>query len=123
MKIAIPVLEDKGKESPISEHFGHAPYFAFITTESAGKYELDIVTNPLVNHQPGEVPGYLASNSVNMLIARGIGGRAIQFFEQMNIRVIRGASGTIEEIMAALFNNVLQDRDYEVKDKHHHHDH
>lgn len=30
MIIAIPVSENRGKDSPISEHFGRAPYFAFV---------------------------------------------------------------------------------------------
>lgn len=56
-----------------------------------------------------------------MLITRGIGGRAIAFFEQLGIQVIRGASGTIEEIMTALKENILKDREYEVKEHFHKH--
>jgi len=33
MKIAIPITDNAGLESRISEHFGHAPYFAFVVAE------------------------------------------------------------------------------------------
>ncbi len=116
MKIAIPVLEDKGADSPISEHFGHTPFFAFIENDT-----IDIINNPLENHGPGDIPNYMAKQNVNVLIARGIGGRAIDIFNNLNIKVIRGASGTVSEILSALNNNQLTDEDYEVKDKFHKH--
>ncbi|NUU96590.1 dinitrogenase iron-molybdenum cofactor biosynthesis protein [Marinitoga sp. 1135] len=120
MKIAIPVLEDNGKSSPISEHFGHAPYFAFITLND-NSYEVEVIKNPLEEHGPGDIPNYLNDKGVNMLVVRGIGGRAIAFFEQFGIQVIRGADGTVEEIIEALKEHKLIDREYEVKEKFHNH--
>ena len=32
-RIAIPIVEDKGMDSPVTLHFGSAPYFAFIEVE------------------------------------------------------------------------------------------
>ena len=121
MKIAIPVMEDNERMSSISEHFGHAPYFAFIELNDSNEYAVDILANPMSDHAPGDVPGYLAKRNVQLLIARGIGGRAIQYFDQFGIQVIRGASGNIGQIMEQLINNRLSDTNYEVKDKHHAH--
>ena len=116
MKIAIPVLENRGADSPISEHFGHAPFFAFIEND-----EISVVENPLEDHGPGDIPKYMAEQDVNLLIARGIGGRAIDIFNQLGINVVRGASGTVTEILSALKNNQLGDTNYEVKEKFHLH--
>jgi predicted Fe-Mo cluster-binding NifX family protein len=33
LRIAIPVLEDRGMDSPVTPHFGEAPYFLFIDVE------------------------------------------------------------------------------------------
>ncbi|WP_129410050.1 NifB/NifX family molybdenum-iron cluster-binding protein [Marinitoga lauensis] len=121
MKIAIPLIENNGKKSKISEHFGHAPYFGFINLKENGEYELEIIKNPLEEHGPGDIPHYLNEQGINILIARGIGGRAIMFFEQLGIQVIRGAEGTVEEIIQALKNNILEDREYEVKEHFHKH--
>lgn len=121
MKIAIPLIENLEKNSRISEHFGHAPYFAFVNLKDNGEYELEVIENPLEEHGPGDVPNFLHSKGVDLLIARGIGGRAIDFFEQLGIQVIRGASGTVEEIINALKENILKDREYEVKEHFHKH--
>ncbi len=116
MKIAIPVLENRGADSPISEHFGHAPYFAFIENDA-----ISVIENPLADHGPGDIPQYMAQQKVDVLVARGIGGRAIEFFNQLGINVIRGASGTVAEILSALKSKQLIDKNYEVKEKFHLH--
>ncbi len=121
MKIAIPVLENLGENSPISEHFGHAPFFAFVDRLEDGSFTVNIVANPLEDHGPGDIPNYLAQQNVDLLVARGIGGRAIGFFDQLGIHVVRGASGTVKEILEQLNKNELQDRDYEVQEKFHRH--
>ncbi|SHE76324.1 Predicted Fe-Mo cluster-binding protein, NifX family [Marinitoga hydrogenitolerans DSM 16785] len=121
MKIAIPLIENLGEDSRISEHFGHAPYFGFINLKEDKNYDLNIIKNPLMEHSPGEVPAYLHENGVNLLIAKGIGGRAITFFEQLGIQVIRGANGKVKEIMEALKENMLKDREYKVKEHFHEH--
>jgi cation diffusion facilitator family transporter len=33
IRVAIPVLEDKGMDSPVTPHFGEAPYFLFVDLE------------------------------------------------------------------------------------------
>jgi len=121
MKIAIPVLRNSGENSPISEHFGHAPYFAFVEKKDDGEYSVNVIQNPLESHGPGDIPNYLAQQNVNILIVRGIGGRAISFFEQLGIQVIRGASGTVNEILEQLDKKQLQDQEYEVTEKFHRH--
>ena len=118
MKIAIPVLTNEGKKSVISEHFGHAPHFAYIEIDEKGKYEINIEKNPLEGHGPGDIPRYLANKKVNKLIVRGVGGRAIGFFQQLGIDVIKGAEGNIEEIMESLEKESLKDKDYTPKEKH-----
>lgn len=123
MKLAIPVLDNNGKESRISEHFGHAPFFAFVEI-NGNDYNIEIENNPMAeSHQPGQIPNYVHEKNVNVMVVRGIGARAIQFFEQLGIQVYRGAAGTIEEIVKEYIKGNIEDKDYEVADKHHHHDH
>ncbi|GAB6189840.1 NifB/NifX family molybdenum-iron cluster-binding protein [Marinitoga arctica] len=121
MKIAIPLIENLGEDSKISEHFGHAPYFGFINLKEDGNYDLNITKNPLEEHGPGDIPAFLHENGIDLLIARGIGGRAVVFFEQLGIQVIRGANGNVREIMEALKENMLKDKEYEVKEHFHEH--
>ncbi|ANQ53666.1 dinitrogenase iron-molybdenum cofactor biosynthesis protein [Thermosipho affectus] len=121
MLIAIPVIENKGEDSIISEHFGHAPYFAFIKVNENKIEEIKIEKNPYEEHGPGMIPEYIHKNGAKVLIVRGIGARAISFFEQYGIKVIRGASGSIKEIVTSFISGHIKDMEYKVKEKFHEH--
>lgn len=119
MKIAIPVIENNGEKSRISEHFGHSPYFAFVELKENKEFTFEIAENPLENHSPGEIPDYMSSKSVDLMVVRGIGGRAINAFDSLGIQVIRGADGTLKEIIEKIMMNMLEDQNYQVKQKYH----
>jgi predicted Fe-Mo cluster-binding NifX family protein len=123
MKLAIPVLENKGDQSPISEHFGHADYFAFAEIND-GNYEINVIENPMAEtHEPGQIPYFMKENNVDVMVVRGIGGRAIQFFSDLGIQIYRGASGSVKEIVEEYIKGNVEDKEYEVQDKHHHNGH
>ncbi len=119
MKIAIPVEENRGWDSPICEHFGHAPYFAFVDTDTD---TVEVVANPLMEHGPGDMPQWIASQNCHILVVRGIGSRAIQYFNQFGIQVYRGASGTVRDIVNAIKSGNIADIPYEVQEKFHKHE-
>ena len=119
MKIAIPLIENIDENSRISEHFGHAPYFAFVDLNENKEYSYEIEKNPLENHSTGEIPQYMHEKGVELMVVRGIGMKAINVFENLNIQVIRGVDGTLKEIIEAISSNNLKDRDYTVKSKFH----
>jgi len=121
MKIAIPILENKGMDSVISEHFGHAPYFAFIEIENDEIKSVEIELNPYEDHGPGEIPRYVKSKGAEIIIVRGIGGRALGFFKEMGIKVVRGAQGKIKDIAKDYIAGNLVDSEYTVKEKYHNH--
>ncbi|KAF2956913.1 NifB/NifX family molybdenum-iron cluster-binding protein [Marinitoga sp. 38H-ov] len=121
MKIAIPLIENLGKESRISDHFGRAPYFGLI--EYNGNYELEIIENPLVVHKPGEVPTFMKENGINLVIAKGMGERGYLILKKFGIEVIRGANGTIDEIMTLFKENKLKDIEFHNHHEHHNHEH
>jgi len=118
LKVAVPVEEDRGLESPIDEHFGHAPYFAIAELDGGEVKRLEILENPYAaEHGPGQVPGWLAEMGVEVLVARGMGWRALEFFESYGIRVYRGASGTLGDVLRALAEGSIRDREYEPREK------
>jgi predicted Fe-Mo cluster-binding NifX family protein len=119
-KLAMPLLDDNGKDSVISEHFGHAPYFGYITLKDEG-YDIDIQKNPLSEHAPGQIPGLMKENNVDVMVVRGIGSRAVEFFNQFDIEVYRGVSGNLKQIMEDyLSNNLEDDETYGCNHDHHH---
>ncbi len=92
MKIAIPIVN-----GVLGAHFGHCEKFAFIDVDPAAKKVLgkqEVVPPP---HQPGLLPPWLADRGVNMIIAGGMGQRALGLFAQQNIAVIVGAAAAAPE--------------------------
>ena len=97
MKILIPVLENRGKESRVSPHFGRAPYFAFYDSETD---KLEIIENK------SEHFGGMGRPAENMLkykpdvvFAVGMGPRAIDLFRSNDVMIETGEYNTVEDII------------------------
>jgi len=97
MKIAVPCLDDAGLEAPVAQHFGQAGYFTIFDTETR---EATAVPSP--GHTPGKTPAqHLAEQNVQVILGGGMGGRAIQIFQQAGIEVCLEATGTVADAVAA----------------------
>ena len=72
MKVIVPLEEQGGKNSRMSEHFGSAPYYAVADT-GAGSFE--IITNTSMHHDHGQCTpaDFFAELGVSALICIGIG--------------------------------------------------
>lgn len=46
LRVAIPILEDKGMGSPVTPHFGEAPYFLFVDIEGESVHRWFMKRNP-----------------------------------------------------------------------------
>ena len=92
LRIAIPL--DGGE---LSMHFGHCECFALLDVDSSEKKILkreDIEAPP---HQPGLLPPWLAERGANMIIAGGMGQRALGLFAQQGLQVVLGAPAETPE--------------------------
>ena len=98
MKVAIPSKDDRGMESEVEEHFGRARYYTIVDTDGMSAEPVPV---PFEEHGPGDIPEFLKSHGAEVIIAYGMGGRAIQFFDQMGIEVITGARGRIGDVVRA----------------------
>ncbi len=100
MKIA--VATDNGV---VSEHFGRCPSYT-ITDIIDNKIENQLlVDNP--GHEPGKIPEFLNDLGVQVIIAGGMGPRAVGFFTDYKIQVIMGATGPVEAIVSNYANETL----------------
>jgi predicted Fe-Mo cluster-binding NifX family protein len=89
MKIAIAC---DGKD--VSAHFGHCEGYAiYDATNSVIAYS-ETLQSP--GHEPGRLPVFLAEHGVNLIIAGGMGARAVQIFNDNNIEVILGVTGPVD---------------------------
>jgi len=85
MKIALPVADGQ-----LCLHFGHCQAFAVVEVdENNNIVGTEMLTPP--PHQPGVLPPWVADQGVSLVIAGGMGGRAINLFNEVGVDVIVGA--------------------------------
>ena len=110
MKIAITAENNNGLESMVAQHFGHAPYFILVDVEDGQVTATQSVANPFVNgHAPGQIPGFIQEQHADVMLSGGMGGRAIQFFEQAGIQAATGASGTVRQSLESYLGGELSE--------------
>lgn len=100
MKIAVPSTGDM-----ICSHFGHCGNFNVFTIENNKIVESNSYNSPV--HKPGVLPNFLADLDVNVVIAGGIGGGAIEIFNEKGIDVITGAIGSAKEAVESYLAGTL----------------
>lgn len=101
MKFAIPLAEGK-----LTAHFGHCQEFALIDVEENKIKSKTILEPP--PHEPGVLPKWLGDLETNVVIAGGMGHRAIMLFDQAGIHVVTGAPvETPENLVNSYLNNAL----------------
>ncbi|MFC2063478.1 NifB/NifX family molybdenum-iron cluster-binding protein [Chloroflexota bacterium] len=110
MKIAITAETNEGLDSIVAQHFGHAPFFIMVDVENDEVQNTQGVANPFIaGHAPGEVPGFIKEQKADIMLSGGMGGRAIQFFEEAGIKAATGASGTVRQSLDNYFGGKLKD--------------
>ncbi len=78
----------------VTEHFGHCEGFTIFEVQDNQISRKEFVPNP--GHRPGFLPNFLNDKGVNVIISGGMGGGAIEIFNEKGIEVITGASGDAE---------------------------
>jgi predicted Fe-Mo cluster-binding NifX family protein len=92
MKFAIPLADGK-----LTAHFGHCKEFAILHVEENEIKKKEILVPP--PHEPGVLPAWLKEMGAQVIIAGGMGQRAISLFDQAGIQVITGAPVEDPEIL------------------------
>jgi predicted Fe-Mo cluster-binding NifX family protein len=89
MKIAVAC---DGKN--VSQHFGHCEGFTIFNVENNEIKGNEFFPNP--GHRPGFLPVFLHEKGANVVISGGMGGGAIDLFNEKGIEVVVGACGDCE---------------------------
>jgi predicted Fe-Mo cluster-binding NifX family protein len=85
------------ENNAVAPHFGHCPEYTLVEVNDGKVLEQKVIPNP--GHEPGFLPGYLASLGVNCIIAGGMGGRAQGLFAEENIQTFVGISGPVQQVI------------------------
>ena len=102
MKICFPVSKVDGIESEVYGHFGSAPAFLVIETDSNA---VTTINNKDQHHEHGACNPLKALNNqkVDAIVVGGIGGGALNKLKQLGIKVFQSQASTIKENIA-MFN-------------------
>ncbi len=110
MRIAISLQTNNGLDSMVAQHFGRCPYFALVDMEGNEVQEINVIDNPFyTGHQVGQIPQFIHAQQANVMLSGGMGGRAIQFFEQLGVQAATGASGTVRATLETYLGGELSE--------------
>lgn len=101
----------------VSGHFGHCEGFTIYEIEADEVVSKDKIENP--GHKPGFLPVFLNEKGVDIVVSGGMGGKAIDLFNEKGIDVITGARGEIDLVMDQYISGELIS-DESVCSKHEH---
>jgi predicted Fe-Mo cluster-binding NifX family protein len=109
MRIAISADDRNDLDSVVSPHFGRCPHYILVDLEGQEVQAVQAVDNPYyTQHAPGQVPGFIHSQGVNVMLTGGMGRRAIGFFDQYGIEAVTGASGMVRHALEGYLGGELR---------------
>ncbi|MDP3447495.1 MAG: NifB/NifX family molybdenum-iron cluster-binding protein [Eubacteriales bacterium] len=114
MKIAVA-----SEGANVTEHFGHCESFIVFEAENGAIVLQESVVNP--GHKPGFLPNFLADRGVNVIISGGMGGGAVEIFNERKVEVVVGASGEARAAVEQYLKGELKTTG-SVCHEHQHHD-
>jgi predicted Fe-Mo cluster-binding NifX family protein len=96
MKICFPVQNDEGLKSTVFNHFGSAPKFVVVDSDTK---VVSTISNGDQHHAHGACSPMKAldNQQIDVIVVGGIGAGALTKLNQMGITVHRAQAATIDE--------------------------
>lgn len=101
MKIAVASMGNM-----VAGHFGHCENFNIYESVNGGVISEQSIPNP--GHRPGFLPNFLGDMGVDVIISGGMGGGAVEIFNDRNIEVIVGAQGEARAAVESYLRSELK---------------
>ena len=109
MRIAVSAEGPGGLETVVSPHFGRCPCYVLADVESGQVKQVRVVENPYYERDiPGQVPAFIQSQGVDVMLSGGMGRRAIALFQEYGIEAVTGAYGTVRRALASYLDGRLR---------------
>jgi len=98
MRVCLPTLDDSGWDASISAHFGSAPYYTVVDSETG---TIEVARNPRAHHAPGscEAVKGLGDLQVHTVVCVGLGRRAHSGLQKAGIDVFVAPAGSVRQAM------------------------
>jgi ATP-binding protein involved in chromosome partitioning len=81
----------------LCNHFGHCEQFAVLSVFDGQVSATELLVPP--PHEPGVLPRWLGELQVDLIIAGGMGQRALKMFTEQGIKVVTGAPNLPPEVL------------------------
>lgn len=106
MKICIPVKENNCLESIPYNHFGSAPFFLVVDTETN---DVTAINNGDLNHEHGKCQPIKAIGGadIDVVLVLGIGAGAINKLNSMGVKVFKANPTSLKENIDLFNDNKL----------------
>ena len=101
MRIAVA-----GMGNTVARHFGHCENFIFFDVENNAIVNTESVPNP--GHKPGFLPNFLADRGATVILAGGMGGGAVDIFNERGVEVVVGVEGDARAAVEAWLRGELK---------------
>jgi predicted Fe-Mo cluster-binding NifX family protein len=108
MKICFPTAGNQGMESPILEHFGSAPMFLLVDSQTG---EIEERSNRDKGHAHGNCQPLraLAGITCDAIVVGGIGRGALSGLNRAGLKVFQAHPGTIADNLARMATAQLKE--------------
>lgn len=105
MKVALP------KDGVmLNQHFGRSEEFSIVTIDDLDIVGLKEVSTESLQHNHQGLSELLAAEGVSVVIASGMGEGSYRALKEKGMKVIRGATGSIKDVLQLYLNGYLVDR-------------
>ena len=116
-KIAIPTMAD----GTLSQHFGRAPKFTFVTVKDGKTVETQVLDAP--PHEHGSAPRFIAENGGTDVLCGALGAGAVKILNESGIQVHGGAPVLpVAEVVEQYLNGTIVYGDSTCTHGCHHHE-
>ena len=108
IKIAIPT--NKGL---VDDHFGHCKHYSIYSVDDKNKIRLkENLPSPLGCGCKSNIASELKELGVTVLLAGNMGNGALTMLQNHHIKVLRGCSGSVDDVVHDYINNKITDSGY-----------
>ena len=108
MKLCFPTTQNQGMDSQVFEHFGSAPMFLLVDSQTG---DIKEQSNRDKGHRHGNCQPLkaLAGMPVDAIVVGGIGRGALNGLNQAGLKVFQAHAGTIADNLAQLATEQLRE--------------
>lgn len=105
-KIALPTKED----GTLDSHFGHCQFYTICTLDEQGRPALwERMASPVGCGCKSDIAPRLHDMGVGVMLAGNMGDGAVNVLQRNHIKVVRGCSGRVEDVVNAYLDGTLDD--------------